>query len=145
MRLRAGCLLLLAGALVPCAAANPALPSCASSPHRPNHVALLTTPLPKREIPYYYFSYAAPQDAVEAYDSPQVLSVLVSPDITQVTYEFKLFFYGEAEQANGRFYFSGFYKNESDRNVTQMSFRRLNTYEVILSGRYCLEAGEVPR
>lgn len=141
MRLRAECLL-LAAALTPCATANPALPSCASSPRRPNHVALLTTPLPKRDVPYYYFNYAAPADTVEAYDSRQALSVLISPAITQVAYEFKLFFYGEAEQANGRFYFSGFYKNVSDRNVTRMSFERLNTYQVILSGLYCLEGGE---
>jgi hypothetical protein len=139
MRSRAGSLLLLlAGAIAPGAAANPALPPCATS-HRPNHVALLTTALPRRDVPYYYFSYAAPQDAVESYDSPRALSVIVSPALTQLTYEFKLFFYGDAEQVNGKYYFSGFYKNESDGNVTRMSFRRLNTYEVILSGRYCLE------
>ncbi len=138
-------MLLLAAAAVPRAAANPALPSCAAAPQRPNHVALLTTPLPRRDVPYYYFGYAAPEDAVETYDSPRTLSVIVPPERTQVTYEVKLFFYGEAERANGKYYFSGFYKNGSDGDVTRMSFLRLNTYEVILSGRYCLDEGDAPK
>src|SRR5258708_33047528 len=89
-------------------AANPALQSCSQFQRGRIHVApwtatlvngKMSAPLPDREHNFFYVSFRVAEADIETSWSPEKLSVVVPRDITQLSYEYRLYLFGRAEHA----------------------------------------------
>ena len=101
----------------------------------------MSAPLPHGTSGVFYFDFAVEQDAVETYHAPGTYGIVVPSEITHLPHEFKVFLYGRAEHTNGHYYFSGFFQQEREADVTRTNFSRLDTLDVVLSGLYCIDDG----
>jgi hypothetical protein len=142
--------LILAAASLPgasLAAAKLALPPCSKFPSGKKHVypwtatlagGVMSAPLPSNDHSYYYFDFVAAEDAVKTYASAEKFSVVVPPGVAQWKSDYQLFLYGKAEQANGRYYFTGVYAGGSGSDSAEV--HRRDTLEIVRSGEYCLDS-----
>jgi hypothetical protein len=135
----------------PLGAAQPALPPCKAAGDERIPVSTWSATLTKdghlSSAPplgngrIVYFSLAADEGAIESNDSADIHSFVVPNEAPRLP-ELQVFMRGKVQVANGKIYFSGFYVNEPERNASRTCFRRIETLDVVLSGRYC--SGDPP-
>ena len=141
--------LILATGCLPCAglaAANPALPSCSKFPSGRVHVypwtatlanGAMSAPLPSNDHSYHYFDFVAAEQDVETYPSVDKFAVVVPRSLAHGIYDYRLYLFGRAEHANGRYYFTGVYGSWA--GTSSATAHRRDTLEIVLSGKYCFD------